>query len=185
MGGGYPQQAPFPSGDPGPFVMGYPQPPGGGYGPPPRYAGWWQRVGALLLDSIIMEAPAIICIAIADNMHRNISYEVRNGVLYQISAPTAAGRAVAIIGMVLIAVGIITMIALKGGRGSVGQRIVGIRMIREHTGQPTGFWLALGRQILHIIDGLPLYLGYLWPAWDPKKQTFADKIVSTVVFRTR
>jgi hypothetical protein len=25
------------------------------------------------------------------------------------------------------------------------------------------------------------YLGYLWPLWDAKRQTFADKICSTVV----
>ena len=26
-----------------------------------------------------------------------------------------------------------------------------------------------------------VYLGYLWPLWDDKRQTFADKILSTVV----
>jgi hypothetical protein len=26
-----------------------------------------------------------------------------------------------------------------------------------------------------------LYLGYLWPLWDAKRQTFADEICSTVV----
>ncbi|MDQ1539752.1 MAG: hypothetical protein QOH29_478, partial [Actinomycetota bacterium] len=25
------------------------------------------------------------------------------------------------------------------------------------------------------------YLGYLWPLWDSKRQTFADKILKTVV----
>ena len=32
----------------------------------------------------------------------------------------------------------------------------------------------------HILDALPCYLGYLWPR-DRKRQTFADKIVKTVV----
>jgi uncharacterized RDD family membrane protein YckC len=41
--------------------------------------------------------------------------------------------------------------------------------------------LAIGRSFVHIIDGIPCYLGYLWPLWDAKKQTFADKIMGTVV----
>jgi uncharacterized RDD family membrane protein YckC len=35
-----------------------------------------------------------------------------------------------------------------------------------------------------VLDGV-LYLGYLWPLWDPRKQTFADKIVGSVVVRAR
>jgi len=34
---------------------------------------------------------------------------------------------------------------------------------------------------VHIVDGLSLFIGYLWPLWDKKRQTFADKIMSTVV----
>ena len=39
--------------------------------------------------------------------------------------------------------------------------------------------MAFVRDITHIVDGF-FYLGYLWPLWDPKRQTFADKICSTV-----
>jgi hypothetical protein len=37
------------------------------------------------------------------------------------------------------------------------------------------------RDLLHIIDALPCYLGYLWPIWDARRQTFSDKIMNTVV----
>jgi len=36
---------------------------------------------------------------------------------------------------------------------------------------------------LHILDALPLFLGFLWPIWDAKKQTFADKIIKSVVVK--
>jgi len=62
-----------------------------------------------------------------------------------------------------------------------GQKILGIRMVQEATGQPIGGGLAIARYFLHIIDGIPCYIGYLWPLWDAKKQTFADKILSSVV----
>ena len=33
--------------------------------------------------------------------------------------------------------------------------------------------------IATILSALPCFLGYLWPLWDAKKQTFHDKIVNT------
>ena len=38
----------------------------------------------------------------------------------------------------------------------------------------------MGRQHAYF-DSIPGYLGYLWPIWDSRKQTFADKIMSTFV----
>ena len=38
------------------------------------------------------------------------------------------------------------------------------------------------RDLAHTLDGAA-YIGYLWPLWDDKRQTFADKILSTVVVR--
>ena len=37
------------------------------------------------------------------------------------------------------------------------------------------------RQLAHLLDGFLCNLGYLWPIWDAKKQTFADKIMGTLV----
>ena len=39
---------------------------------------------------------------------------------------------------------------------------------------------AFIRDLVHILDGMA-YVGYLWPLWDEKKQTFADKIMRTIV----
>ncbi len=41
--------------------------------------------------------------------------------------------------------------------------------------------MSFVRAILHILDALPCLIGYLWPLWDSKRQTFADKIMGTVV----
>ena len=55
------------------------------------------------------------------------------------------------------------------------------RLISERTGEPIGGGLAFARDICHILDSLACYIGWLFPLWDAKRQTFADKIVSTVV----
>ena len=73
-------------------------------------------------------------------------------------------------------------IFIKQGRTgyTIGKGILGIKLISEQTGQPIGAGKAFLRQLCHILDGF-FYLGYLWPLWDAKKQTFADKIMTTIV----
>jgi uncharacterized RDD family membrane protein YckC len=66
---------------------------------------------------------------------------------------------------------------------SMGKKLAGIRLVREADGQVIGGGLGIGRAFVHIVDALPCYLGFLWPLWDAKKQTFADKILSTIVIK--
>jgi uncharacterized RDD family membrane protein YckC len=41
--------------------------------------------------------------------------------------------------------------------------------------------MAFVRDIAHIVDSVICFVGYLFPLWDSKRQTLADKIVGTVV----
>ena len=73
---------------------------------------------------------------------------------------------------------------LQGTTGqSPGKRVAGTKLLREADGQPLGFGNAFLRAVLHVVDAAPCGLGFFWPIWDPKRQTFADKIVSSVVIR--
>ena len=76
---------------------------------------------------------------------------------------------------------------LRQGRTgrSVGKSAVGTALVRASDGSYVGGGTAFVRELAHVIDGLPCYLGYLWPLWDDKRQTFSDKICGTVVVRTR
>ena len=66
-----------------------------------------------------------------------------------------------------------------------GARIVGVKVIDERTGAPIGFGRALGRSLFaSFISANVFYLGYLWMLWDDKKQTWQDKVVTSVVVRT-
>jgi uncharacterized RDD family membrane protein YckC len=63
---------------------------------------------------------------------------------------------------------------------SVGKSVMKFKVISEKTWQPIGFWLSFVRQLAHYVDQLICYVGYLWPLWDDKRQTLADKIMGTV-----
>lgn len=75
---------------------------------------------------------------------------------------------------------------LRQGRSgaTVGKSLLGIRVVDATTLQPIGFWRSTIRQLTHLLDLLSL-VGFLWPLWDRRRQTFADKLSSTVVSGTR
>jgi hypothetical protein len=84
------------------------------------------------------------------------------------------------------AVGVATSIRLLIQRGhlgyDVGDAAMGQTLLRDGSMQPMGSgWSTFGRSLAHILDALPCYIGFLWPIWDKKRQTFADKVVGTVV----
>jgi tetratricopeptide (TPR) repeat protein/uncharacterized RDD family membrane protein YckC len=86
-----------------------------------------------------------------------------------------------------LAVGIWNRILRDGKTGqSLGRQLTGTRLIGFATGAPIGLGKVLLRQLCHLLDNLPcvcLPLGFLWPLWDQRRQTFADKIVGSIVVR--
>jgi uncharacterized RDD family membrane protein YckC len=65
---------------------------------------------------------------------------------------------------------------------SIGKGVMNIKVVGENTGQPLGTGGAFVRWLMHtFVDGAICYLGFLWPLWDDKKQTWGDKVASSVV----
>ena len=64
--------------------------------------------------------------------------------------------------------------------------ILKFRLLNEKTEQPIGFGLSTLRQLIHALSFVlvPLSIGYLWRLWDPKRQTWIDKFMSTVCVPT-
>ncbi len=64
---------------------------------------------------------------------------------------------------------------------SPGKKVMGIKVVSEETGQVIGGGLGIVRALAHFVDAIIFYIGFLFPLWDPKRQTLADKIMKTVV----
>lgn len=64
---------------------------------------------------------------------------------------------------------------------SLGKSVMKVKVVSEVTGQPLGFGLSIVRQLAHFVDAIICYIGFLFPLWDAKRQTLADKIMNTVV----
>lgn len=73
-------------------------------------------------------------------------------------------------------------LAAQGRSGqSLGKRVVGLRLLSERDRRPIGPWRSIARSFAHILDTLPLGLGWIRPLWHPKNQTLADSIMKSVV----
>ena len=63
-----------------------------------------------------------------------------------------------------------------------GKRLLGIRVYDFGAGGGgIGFGRGVIRYIGRLLSGIPCALGYLWMLWDKEKQTWSDKIATTVV----
>ncbi|MGF1432300.1 RDD family protein [Kitasatospora sp. LaBMicrA B282] len=71
---------------------------------------------------------------------------------------------------------------LAGRTGqSWGKHLMGTHLVRLDGTEPVGVLRAFLRDLAHLLDTLPCYLGWFWPLWDRKHQTFADKLAATAV----
>jgi uncharacterized RDD family membrane protein YckC len=176
-----------PSGQP------YSQNPYGGPGyaaPPPiyPYASWGRRVAAYLVD-VLLSGVASIPLAIGYGW-LIASVETTTYDDYTTTSEYTGGAGPIVLMVIGLAPAIgfwVWNICIRQGRTgySLGKSNLGIRLVKESTGQPMGAGLSFVRQLAHYVDGLVCYLGYLWPLWDAKRQTFADKIMSVVVIKDR
>lgn len=192
--GPQPQQQPFgpPSGpqpqQPYPPQQGYPQQyPPQPYGAPGAHpagqlAEWGTRVLGYLIDGAIPAAVFFVLYIISGFIFAAVASSGDED-----SAATTAiiiGIVVAVLYLGLLVFTIWNTCYRRGTTGqTLGQKVAKIKTVSEATGQPIGFGNAFLRQICHVVDsaicGLPI--GWLAPLWDEKKQTWADKIMKTVV----
>jgi len=197
----YGQQQPGPYGEPTPYGDTNPYggqtasvPPPNPYGGQPAtgpafvfggYASWISRVVAYLIDAFLGGLAAFPIWIGYGLLFANATTTTDAQGVDHVHFHSAGGSTV------LILIGVLTGLAffvwnqcIRQGRtgATIGKSVLAIRTVHADM-QPIGAGLAFLRYLLNIVNGLPCYLGYLWPIWDDRKQTFADKIMSTYVIK--
>jgi uncharacterized RDD family membrane protein YckC len=168
MPGGYPPQAPgYPPQAPGGYPpppygqpAGYPQP---GYGYGPRYAGFWIRFLAYIIDAFIFTFALIVAF---------ISLVVLVGIVL----------------VPLVAFGYFPFFWWKRG-ATPGMQVLGLRVVRAIDGGPIDGGMAAIRAIVFYVEGffaswLIGLLGFVWAAFEPRKRAWHDMAAGTVVIHT-
>jgi uncharacterized RDD family membrane protein YckC len=151
-----------------------------------RYAPWLRRVAATVVDWVPIVALALLAVALAwltrnrlcdgDPSVRDLGPQCGDSGATTLSRWCFVACWLACIGYALWNFG------LRQGRSgsSIGKSLLRIRVVHATTHEPIGFSCSVVRQLTHALDVMTLGVGFLWPLWDRKRQTFADKLISTV-----
>lgn len=153
---------------------------GGSGGGSADLARWERRVWATWFDLAVVGSPALVPILYA------LATAERTGV----SATGSAELTPVGLGLVAAWLGVLLYLALWGwnryvvqarGGTSLGKRRQRIRVVLSADGTAPSTTRLVARDAAHVLDIVPICLGLLWPLWDRRRQTFADKITGTVV----
>jgi len=129
-----------------------------------NYAGFWIRVGASLIDGLLLWVVNVIIsflyIGTYSIYERNFELTVISWVL-----PILYNA----------------FMESSERQGTLGKIALGLKVGDEY-GNRISFANALGRYFAKFISAIILGIGYLMVAWDDKKQGLHDKIASTYVY---
>jgi uncharacterized RDD family membrane protein YckC len=173
-----------------------PPPPSGGYAPPPpgpairdlppqAYTSWFTRVGAYLIDIL----PFVVILGVGWLVLQNSVDSACLTDITQYDVDQICSTGYSTVGVTAMwgamLVGLVYLVWNYGyrqgvGGSSIGKSVLKFKVVSENTGEPIGFGMSVLRQISHVVDAVPFYLGYLFPLWTAKRQTLADKIMATV-----
>ena len=135
------------------------------------YVGFWARVIASLVDSILL---ALLMLPIGWYVYGKVDLDF-------VGPGTDSSNF--FISVLLPA--IIVVVFWTQRQSTPGKMIFGARIVDARTGlEPgTGQWVI--RYLAYYLSALVFFLGFLWVAFDRRKQGWHDKIAGTVVVRDR
>jgi Mce-associated membrane protein len=130
-------------------------------------ASWLARAGAFSLD-VLLGVAVVVTMA-----------------LLTLSAPQRGWlwwvfTAVAVLVFLLMAANRLLLPTITGW--SLGRALFGIA-VHKRDGSPVGIMRLAARDVAHLLDTAALFIGWLWPLWDPRRRTFADLLLRTEVHK--
>ena len=138
-----------------------------------EYVGFWVRVGASLIDSLLVLA---VTTPLVMFLYGHVSMD---GGVESLTASSSN----LFINLVLPAAAIIIFWLTK--QATPGKMVFGAKVVDAETGAPLSTGQAIGRYLGYYVAMLPFFLGFFWIGLDPRKQGWHDKLAGTVVIRPR
>ncbi|HOW57108.1 MAG TPA: RDD family protein [Smithellaceae bacterium] len=147
-----------------------------------NYGGFWRRMVAFSIDNIIIIIVFFILCIIA-TIALIAGAISREGADF-FSGFTDPGR-LSLVTLVLMGLFTVIYIAyftyFHGATGRTpGKMLLGLQVYAAD-GKKISFGIAFLRAVGSIISSIPFYLGFIWAAFDGRKQSWHDKIAGTVV----
>ena len=136
-----------------------------------EYVGFWPRVGATIIDTILL---MIITIPVLHSIY-GADYWMNNSFL--------KGPADFLLSWVFPAVAVILFWVYR--QATPGKIAIGAKIVDEASGNAPSTGQLVGRYFGYFVSTIPLFLGFIWVAFDSKHQGWHDKLAGTVVIRRK
>jgi uncharacterized RDD family membrane protein YckC len=133
-----------------------------------EYAGFWLRLGSTLIDAVIL-------LFLLFMLDRAFTFFIGN-----VFASTASIVAVSLIAWLITVAYFVVFWVWRGQ--TPGKMIFGIKIIRTDS-SPVHRSCAVSRYFGYIICVLTAFIGFVWIAFDERKQGLHDKIAGTYVVK--
>jgi uncharacterized RDD family membrane protein YckC len=153
-------------------------------------ASWGSRVGAQVIDWLVLLIPAVVLFFVVVAGAIGVSGDDDTSTWAAIGAIIL--YVVLISALILLYAPLLMMRQGERNGQTLGKQMLGIRVVRN-SGQPMGFWWAALREVgvkglavgiaSAIIPVLPWLLDVLWPLWDGENRALHDMAVQTHVVR--
>ncbi len=134
-----------------------------------QYAGFWIRVFASLIDTILM---MIVILPVLTMIY---------GASYWGSASFSTGLWDVLVNYLFPAIVVIIFWVYKSA--TPGKLLFNLKIVDVSTLEKPSVKQLIGRYICYYLSALPLFLGFFWIAIDQRKQGWHDKLSSTVVIK--
>jgi len=150
-----------------------------------RYGGFWRRLFAFLIDEVILYFVSLILFLIG-LLALGLKGNMMGRLLSSLGDPA---HGIGVFALLYIAASLLAgMIYFTGFHGiagrTPGKMLLGLRVIQA-SGDPITPGIAFLRWVGYLISGPFFGLGFLWVAFDGRKQGWHDKIAATLVIRDR
>lgn len=135
------------------------------------YAGFWIRAWASVIDSVLIMAiiwPLLTMIYGSD---------------YFLSGRLVQGAWDFLLSWVFPAIAVVVFWIYRSA--TPGKLAVGARILDAQSGQRPKSRQLVIRYLAYYVSAIPLMLGFIWVAFDPRKQGWHDKLAGTVVVRDK
>jgi uncharacterized RDD family membrane protein YckC len=148
-----------------------------------HYAGFWSRAAARIIDLLIIIA-AFNLVYLADRLGADAGLWTGTGLGEGSWTGEGFSMANVLRGLFFITFPVFYYVFLHGTYGQTfGKMALKIRVLNED-GTPLDCPKAFLRWLGYFLCDLTFYIGYLWAAFDPRKQGLHDKVCKTIVVRT-
>ena len=136
-----------------------------------EYVGFWPRVGASLVDTILL---GIIIYPVLTAFY---------GESYWTSEEFVKGPLDFLLSWVFPAIAVIIFWVAK--QATPGKMAVAAKIVDAKTGNAASTGQLIGRYLAYYLSMIPIFLGFIWVAFDERKQGWHDKLAGTVVVRQK